>query len=429
MATASSPPILGSVLTHRWRVVQKLGEGPMGEVFAAEPVAGGARVAVKILRSQFRGDAAVVAEFADWGRTCARLIHPNIVRVFECDAAEDGAPYVVMEALEGVPLGAYTRNGGRVPTMHAVAIAQGVLAGLAAAHTQGIVHGDLKPDNVCLTREPGGTFLVKVLDFGLAKVMEAARGMGNRSKMGPLLGAPAYMSPEQLKNAGDLDQRTDLFSVGVILYEMLTGRVAFPAPTEYARIAAVLATEPEPMERVDPALAELAPLVARALRKDRDQRFGSALEMARALGAMTSRISASAAGAPGPAESPSPGQLSRLPQVTSMLATSASSFVPQSLLGETDPAPPAETAPMQMAGRRKPSGTLASVEAPNATAEPVPQIVVAPIGGTLPSKDLPRIVTGRERDARRVRPGLVVALVALALAAGFLLGWAFGRAR
>lgn len=426
MATASSRTLIGSVLSRRWRIVQKLGEGPLGEVVAAEPLLGGARVAVKILRPQFLADAAVVARFGEWGRTCARLIHPNIVRVLECDTAEDGSPYVVMELLEGVPLGAYTHNGGRVPMMQALTIVHGVLAGLAAAHAQGIFHCDLKPDNVFLMREPGGTFLVKVLDFGAARVMEAAGGMGSRTSSGILLGTPAYMSPEQLKGAGDVDQRTDLFSVGVILYEMLTGRVAFPAPTEYARMGAVLSTEPEPMERIDPALARLAPFVARALKKDRDQRFGSALEMVHALGSMTPPATSPIGGARELSESSGVGQLSRLPQVAPMLATTASSMVPGSLLGVTEPAPLADT---PHPGRKKPSGTLASAAAPSPVAEPVPQIAVAAIGGTLPSKDLPRIVSGRVHDPKSVRPRLVVALVALALAAGFLLGWAVGRMR
>ena len=110
-----------------------------------------------------------------------------------------------------------------------------------------------------LTRDPSGTFVVKVLDFGIAKVMDVAGGMGSRTRTGMLLGTPAYMSPEQASSARDVDQRADLWSAGVLFYEMLTGRVAFPAPTEYARLAALLSVEPEPIERCDPSLAPLAP--------------------------------------------------------------------------------------------------------------------------------------------------------------------------
>ncbi|HEY6461839.1 MAG TPA: serine/threonine-protein kinase, partial [Polyangiaceae bacterium] len=223
--------LVGAILSRKWRLVQRLGEGGMGEVYAAEPVEGGARVAVKILRPEYLTEPSVLSRFLEEATTCLRLIHPNIVRMLECASAEDGSPYLVMELLEGVPLGAYTQNGGRVPMAQAVPILQGILAGLAAAHAQGIVHRDLKPDNVFLTRAGDGTFVVKVLDFGIAKVMDAAGGMGSRTRTGMLLGTPAYMSPEQIKNARDVDQRADLWSAGVMFYEMLTGRVAFPAPT------------------------------------------------------------------------------------------------------------------------------------------------------------------------------------------------------
>src|SRR5437868_5950515 len=174
----SNRPQVGTVMSRRWRLVAKLGEGGMGEVFAAEPVDGGARVAIKILRREFVTDADVRARFLDEGRTCIRLSHPNIVRVTECSQTDDGAPYIVMELLEGVPLGAYMQHGARVPVAQAGPILQGILSGLAAAHAQGVVHRDLKPDNVFLTRGKGGTFVVKVLDFGIAKVMDVAGGMG-----------------------------------------------------------------------------------------------------------------------------------------------------------------------------------------------------------------------------------------------------------
>src|SRR5260370_15814260 len=127
-----------------------------------------------------------------------------------------------MELLQGVPLGAYMQRGARVPVAQAIPILQGILAGLAAADAIGIVHRDLKPDNVFLTREAGGKFVVKLLDFGIAKVMDVAGGMGSRTRSGILLGTPGYMSPEQAKNARDADPRSDLCSTGVLFYEMAT---------------------------------------------------------------------------------------------------------------------------------------------------------------------------------------------------------------
>jgi serine/threonine-protein kinase len=395
--------LVGAVLSRKWRLVQKLGEGGMGEVYAAEPLGGGARVALKILRPEYIGEPPVLSRFLEEGRTCVRLIHPNIVRVFECAQAEDGSPYLVMELLEGVPLGAYTANGGRVPPQQAVPILQGILAGLAAAHAKGVVHRDLKPDNVFLTRDRDGTFVVKLLDFGVAKVMDVAGGMGNRTRTGMLLGTPAYMSPEQVKNARDVDPRADVWSAGVLFYEMLTGRSAFPAPTEFARLTAVMTAEPEPVERIDPALARLGPFIARALRKNRDERFVSALEMARALVAVAPAIGAVPA--------------SRLPDPAGPAVSSGVKATVPDTLGSPTDAPGAR--PQRSGDTLESTPAVALVHAPH----PVVVIEPPPPSETLPSKDLP--ILGRWR--RGVPPAMVVALVVGALAAGFLLGWALAR--
>jgi serine/threonine-protein kinase len=466
MATAdplAQRSLVGAVLSRRFRLVQKLGDGGMGEVYAADPLDGSARVAIKIMRPEYLGDAPVLKRFLDEARACGRLIHPNIVRVFECAEAEDGSPYIVMELLEGVPVGAYTQNGGRVPVAQAIPILQGILAGLAAAHGQQIVHRDLKPENVFLTRDAHGVggkpersegagahayahahahqrFVVKVLDFGIAKVMDVAGGMGNKTRTGMLLGTPAYMSPEQIKSAKDVDQRADLWSAGVMFYEMITGRVAFPAPTEYARLAAVLSTEPDPVEHVDPALAPLGPFVAKAMQKDRNLRFQSALEMARALAAV------SLVGAE-PASRVMVTPLSRLPDVPSLFMPSAA----KGAQGAAAPAPggaggavsavPATAAAQGIApqepAQRSAGGTLASAAQAGGVVgmpqqQPPQVVIVGPaqaLGETLPSKDLPMIASGSMPGrGRGVAPLAVVALVLGALLAGFLLGFAVARA-
>ncbi|HEY8042378.1 MAG TPA: protein kinase [Polyangiaceae bacterium] len=431
-AESTSRTLVGAVLSRRWRLVQKLGEGGMGEVYAAEPAEGGARMAVKILRPEYLSEAGVLSRFTEEAHTCMRLIHPNIVRMLEAATAEDGSPYIVMELLDGVPLGAYTQNGGRVPLAQAVPILQGILAGLAAAHAQGIVHRDLKPDNVFLTRDPGGTFVIKVLDFGIAKVMDVAGGMGSRTRTGMLLGTPAYMSPEQIKNARDVDQRADLWSAGVLFYEMLTGRTAFPAPTEYARLAAVLATEPEPVERIDPALASLAPFIARALAKNRDERFSSALEMARALAAAAPHVAARGDGSVGRITAAAALPLSRLPEVPSVFAPHVSNAVPSTEpLAGRGSAPPTAAAEQVNVPQRAPGGTLASPAGSQPpVADPTPLVMMVgsqSLGETLPSKDLPIIARGPVRVVNGVPPWAVVVLVLGALLAGFLIGWAVGR--
>jgi serine/threonine protein kinase len=419
MSAPGTGALTGAVLSRRWRIAHKLGDGGMGEVYAADPIGGGARVAIKVLRQEFLTDAPVVARFVEEGRTCVGLIHPNIVRVLESAEAEDRSPYIVMELLEGVPLSAYTASGGRVPIAQAIPILHGILAGLAAAHARGVVHRDLKPDNVFLTRDQAGMFAAKLLDFGLAKVMDVAGGMGQKTRSGMLLGTPAYMSPEQIKNARDVDPRADLFSAGVLFYEMLTGRAAFPAPTEFAKMTAVLTTEPEPIGQIDPSFAALAPFVERALKKDRNERFPTAIDMARALSALS------------PNAGPQP--LSRLPEVASLLAPSLA--VPKTFASPLPAGSPSPPAAKVMASERPPGrapgDTLSSPIAAPLVGRPPPEAPVVRVidphasGTTLQSEDLPILERGGSRKG--VAPLVVVGLVAGALVAGFLLGWMVGH--
>jgi len=441
---SASGDLVGAVLSRRYRLTKKLGEGGMGSVYAAQGVDDARTCAVKIVHPEWLGELTVLSRFLEEGRTAQRLVHPNILRVFETAEAEDGSPYLVMELLQGVPLSAYTANGGRVPPAQAVPILQGVLAGLATAHAQGVVHRDLKPDNVFLARDAAGAYAVKVLDFGIAKVMDAAGGMGSRTKTGVLLGTPAYMSPEQVKNAKDVDARADLWSAGVMLYEMLTGRVAFPAPTEYARLSAILTASPELVEKIDPQLAPFGPVFQKCLAKDRDLRFASALEMARAL-ATAARVHDGGSGEqtiPGEALPmlPPGGALAGLPDVPSVFAPS--------VLAPSPAAMPSEglihAAPLT-APAKAPGGTLASRETPlpsparQSHAPASPNVVVVSSGhvpaagsvpgGTLPSQDLPMLQLRSVPPPKRMGLLLVAVLVVLALGAGFLLGYGFAHMR
>jgi serine/threonine-protein kinase len=453
-SSATAPRALqGAVLARRWRVGHKLGEGGMGEVFAADAVdasvaasAQAQRVAVKILRPEFVKDAHVRARFVEEGRTCTRLAHPNIARVIECAQSEDGTPFIVMELLDGVPLGAYTHSGGRVPVAQAVPILQGVLAGLASAHAVGVVHRDLKPDNVMLTRDASGAFTVKVLDFGIAKVIDVAGGVGFRTRTGALLGTPAYMSPEQARSARDVDQRSDLWSAGVLLYEMLTGREAFPAQTDFARLAAVLSVDPEPIDRIDPALAGLAPVLGKAMKKERNERFATAQEMAQALAAAVPSLGLRASGPPQPLarlpEQPArPREQSpldaRLPpgaepgSLPNTMPTaggapplpSGSGPAPIPIISFGSPGSPGSPASPGVPRTGGSGDTLASGQGGPIITEAPPNVEIAaslPFSGTLQSAG------GRRSYAhpRSVGAGLAVVLVLVALVAGFLLGWA-----
>src|SRR6185437_6125531 len=177
----------------------------------------------------------------------------------------------------------YVDQGQALPPAQAVHIAHGMLQALAAAHARSIIHRDIKPDNLFLVHDNSGSFLVKVLDFGIAKVMDVAGGMGQKTRTGVLLGTPGYMSPEQIKDSKNVDGRADLWSVGIIFYQLLTGTSPFPAENEFARLTSVLTEEIRPIEQVAPQLASWGAFFQRALAKDPAWRFQTADEMAAAL--------------------------------------------------------------------------------------------------------------------------------------------------
>src|SRR6185437_2579289 len=177
----------------------------------------------------------------------------------------------------------YVDQGQALPPAQAVHIAHGMLQALGAAHARSIIHRDIKPDNLFLVHDNNGSFLVKVLDFGIAKVMDVAGGMGQKTRTGVLLGTPGYMSPEQIKDSKSVDGRADLWSVGIIFYELLTGTSPFPAENEFARLTSVLTDEIRPIEQVAPHLASWSGFFQRALAKDPAWRFQNADEMAAAL--------------------------------------------------------------------------------------------------------------------------------------------------
>lgn len=275
------PDLTGAVLLGRYRLDKRIGFGGMGDVYATNQTSpDGKPLAVKMLSREHMHDANTVTRFIEEGRTCMQLSHENIVRAFEVAVAENGSPFIVLEHLRGSPLGAYMTQGARMSLVHCAAIVQGILAGLRYAHARGIVHRDLKPGNVFIAKDDSGAFYVKLLDFGIAKVMDAAT---KHTQTGALLGTPGYMSPEQIQSARNVDHRADLYSVGVLAYEMLTGKPAYSAPTEYAKLAAVLSTHPVPADRIDPSLSVVTPFLEKAMHKDRELRFQTAEEMSEAL--------------------------------------------------------------------------------------------------------------------------------------------------
>ena len=275
--------LVGAVLNQRYRLTAVLGEGGLASVFRAEPNDGAPALAIKILKAEFKSDQEVVDRFLAEAPLAEKIKHPGVVRVFGGFRAEDGTPYLVTELLVGHALSA-TMNRGPVPVEQAVQIATALLDTLAAAHAVGVVHRDLKPDNVFVC--PGQEPMVRLLDFGISRAIEAAGGSARKTKTGMLLGTPGYMSPEQVKNSKDADHRSDLFSIGVLFYELITGRRAFEGQTEYERMMAVLFGDARPIEQVAPQFAHWRPFFAKALEREPSARFQNAPEMRDALRAV-----------------------------------------------------------------------------------------------------------------------------------------------
>jgi eukaryotic-like serine/threonine-protein kinase len=319
--TASAPAqaMVGAVLSARYRLLRLLGEGGMGAVFEAQDLMGQGRYAVKVLHPEYAQEERVLSRLYTEAEAMSRLVHPNIARCFGYALAEDRSPYLIMELLEGASLASYLKPGLAYEPQYAIPIVRGILAALAEAHRQGIVHRDVKPDNVFLVPNPAGPPVVKVLDFGIAKVMDAAGGMMSKTRTGMLLGTPSYMSPEQIRNAKGVDHRADLWSVGILFYELLSGREAFAAPNELAKLTMILTGDVSPIEEGKPALALFRGFFARALARDVDQRFASAVQMDEAVATVERTVrSGGALGGPASTTDMSP----ELPQGVSLGAGS-----------------------------------------------------------------------------------------------------------
>jgi len=267
----------------RYEVLSLLGTGGMGEVYRARDTELERDVAVKVLPDAASGDPAWLERFRREARALSRLSHPNILEIFDA-GSDDGIRYVVTELLEGRTLRDHLEHG-RLPIRRAVAIADAISRGLGAAHAQGVVHRDVKPENVLLTSDGR----VKVLDFGIASLHEPESAAINVTEAqtvtnaGALLGTIGYMAPEQVRGE-TADARSDVFAVGCVLYEMLTGRRAFERATPAATLAAIMHEEPEPPGALVPDLpSSLARVLMRCLEKEPGERFQSAADVAFAL--------------------------------------------------------------------------------------------------------------------------------------------------
>jgi eukaryotic-like serine/threonine-protein kinase len=271
--------LVGSTVAGKYHIDRLIGRGGMGAVFQATNAGIGKRVALKFLGAETSRDGDAATRFQREAEAASLAESPHIVQIFDSGRSEQGLPFLVMELLTGEDLRARLRRELRLDVESAVRIGVQVLKALKQAHAAGIVHRDLKPDNVFLCRREDEPSFVKIVDFGISKLQQRS-GVDTLTHKGAVLGTAFYMSPEQAQSFPDIDGRTDLFSVGAILYEMLTGEPPHSAPTYEAVLIAICTRDAADVRLKAPQVPDkLARVVARALRRERDERYGSASEM------------------------------------------------------------------------------------------------------------------------------------------------------
>jgi serine/threonine protein kinase len=269
------PRLEGRRLTDRYVLEEQLASGGMGALWLARDEVLGRPVAVKVLHDHLARDEGLLERFRLEAVAAARLSHPAVVRVFDTGVSE-GVCFIVMELVEGQTVRELLTEKGALPPAEAGRILRGILQALAHAHREGVVHRDVKPGNILMARDG----LVKLADFGIAK---AAFAQGDVTTTGDLLGTSRYLAPEQV-TGGDVDQRSDLYSAGVVLYELLTGRPPFDGGTHIATATMRLTKDPSPPRSMRPGISRpLEAVVMRALAREPDERFQTAEEMSSAL--------------------------------------------------------------------------------------------------------------------------------------------------
>jgi serine/threonine-protein kinase len=265
-----------------YRAVSLLGEGGMGAVYLAEHPEIGRRVAVKVLRPELIRDPGLLVRFMNEARAANAIRHPNIIEVLDSGTTSEGVPYLVMELLEGEVLSARIRRVRQLPLREALEFSYQSASALAAAHLKGIIHRDLKPDNLFIVRDPADPSreMIKVLDFGIAKLQTLPTGSGMQTRTGTLMGTPVYMSPEQCLGTKLVDQRSDIYALGIIMFEMLAGRPPFLSEGFGELVNMHLNARPPSLRDLNTEVTlPVEALIAKALEKAPEARQRSATEL------------------------------------------------------------------------------------------------------------------------------------------------------
>ncbi|MEZ4250920.1 MAG: protein kinase [Polyangiales bacterium] len=382
-------PRIGAVLGGKYRIERKLGEGGMGAVYAAVQEPLGRKVALKVLLPVLARDVTLVSRFQREAELAASLGHPNIVQVTDF-GVDDGSAFLVMDLLEGESLGGVLERERVLAPERVRFIATQVLSALGAAHARGVVHRDLKPDNVYLTSVSGVSDLVKLLDFGIARLTEGS-GDQKMTATGQVLGTPAYMSPEQARGK-PVDARSDLYALGVLMYEALSGRMPVDGSNYHELMFAIVGETPTPLSELVPELDPgLVGVVERAMAKDPNARYANADAMRAALDAL------------GPLQVTSPARVPSMPPTRDFLPGSAGSAADFS-----DVAMGATVTPEALAAVSAPSLPKTAATPSDAT----PAVVAAMPSAAMPTPAAVAAIPSSAPPPRRsATPWLAAALV------------------
>ena len=331
--------LLGSIVAERYHILKKLGEGGMGTVYLAEHVKMGRKAALKVMNPGMNSDPDAIARFNREAANASRLNHPNVCGIYDFGETPEGLIYLAMEFIEGESLTSLIEKSGALAAPRAASIIHQAADALAVAHDYGIVHRDLKPDNIMIAKGRDNTDLVKVVDFGIAKA--SSSDAQKVTKTGLVVGTPEYMSPEQL--AGDkLDGRSDIYSLGLVAFNCLTGKLPFPSNSAQEAMIMRLTDQPKTLAEMKPDVAwpaELQAVMDKALARDVNDRYAKASEFGRDIAKAVENMPQAVAAGAGT-------QVMGAPVSAGAGRTAAAAAVPKTRVATPAEAPEAVSAPV-----------------------------------------------------------------------------------